>query len=62
MLMKEKGYDEFLAKHIAEGLAEADKGEGLTLEQSKARAMAVLEKNSDDRVWGINLWGCHAGV
>lgn len=44
MLMKEKGYDEFLAKRIAEGLAEADKGEGLTLEQSKARAMAVLEK------------------
>lgn len=44
MLGKEQGYDEFLANRIAQGLAEADKGEGLTLEQSKARAMAVLAK------------------
>ena len=43
MLLKEKGYDEFLAQKIAKGRAELEAGKGIPLEQEKALVQATIE-------------------
>lgn len=48
MLLKEKGYDEFLAQKIAKGRAELEAGKGIPLEQAKALVQATIEETTKD--------------
>lgn len=48
MLLKEKGYDEFLTKKIAEGKAELEAGKGISLEQAKAQVQATILEAAKD--------------
>lgn len=43
MVFKERGYDEFLTKQIAEGRAQLEAGEGISLEQAKQSIQSAIE-------------------
>lgn len=47
-MLKEKGYDEFLAEKIRQGLNDVEMKRGLSLEQSKERARKVIERKAQE--------------
>lgn len=44
MIIKEKGYDEYLAEKIAAGRADVDAGRVFTLEEARVRWQVVIEE------------------
>lgn len=48
MLLKEQGYDEFLAEKIRRGQADAEAGRVLTAEQSKARTQEIIRRKAQE--------------
>ena len=47
-MLKEKGYDEFLAEKVRQGLNDVEMKRGLSLEQSKERARKVIESKAQE--------------
>lgn len=47
-MLKEKGYDEFLAEKVRQGLNDVEMKRGLSLEQSKERARKVIERKAQE--------------
>ncbi len=47
-MLKEKGYDEFLAEKVRQGLNDVEMQRGLSLEQSKERARKVIERKAQE--------------
>ncbi|WP_162855938.1 hypothetical protein [Actinobacillus indolicus] len=47
-MLKEKGYDEFLAEKVRQGLSDVEMQRGLSLEQSKERARKVIERKAQE--------------
>ncbi len=48
IMLKEKGYDEFLAEKVRQGLNDVEMKRGLSLEQSKERARKVIERKAQE--------------
>ncbi len=48
IMLKEKGYDEFLAEKVRQGLNDVEMQRGLSLEQSKERARKVIERKAQE--------------
>lgn len=47
-MFKEKGYDEFLAEQIKKSREDIQAGRVLTLEESKARTLALIERKAKE--------------
>ncbi|MDH2998496.1 hypothetical protein A1D22_10835 [Pasteurellaceae bacterium LFhippo2] len=47
-MLKEKGYDEFLAEKIKLGREDVEAGRVLTLAQSRTRTRAVIERKAKE--------------
>lgn len=48
MLLKEKGYDEFLAQNLAKGRAELEAGKGISLAEAKLQVQATIVETVKD--------------
>lgn len=48
MLLKEKGYDEFLAQKIEKGLEDFEQGRFLTAEQSRTQVEQLLVRKEQE--------------